>query len=380
MRRSNFKLRSKEDPKFALAYSELAVAYAQLGQEDDAERASQQAVGLSDGLPPAEKYLVLAKHDAILKNYPKAIEAYENLVKASTENPDLLFALGDLYEKSSAFDKAKAAYSKVLTLDPKRVDGLLAMGRIEIESGNDQSGLEYLTRAQGMAVEFGNDEEKAQILQAMGIAYSDLTKWEDALRSFQDSLAIKRRLGLKKGIGDSLEMIAQTEEPLGKPDQALKDYDSALDSYRELGDKADSARVLNDIADLYKNRSQYDKALGLYKESLQIQVDLGNLSDQGLVLNSIGATYLLHGSLRRCADLLRAGAATAREAQRAQRYCGHRPQSRRGLNPIGQYDQALQQYLRALDCGEASATIAALPSNRRAWVRSLDIRDVTVRR
>ncbi len=53
---------------------------------------SQKAVGLSDNLPAAEKYLILAKHDTILKNYPQAIEAYENLVKASTENADLLFA------------------------------------------------------------------------------------------------------------------------------------------------------------------------------------------------------------------------------------------------------------------------------------------------
>ena len=344
-----FQTAIQEDPRFALAYSDLAAAYAQLGQEDDAERASQQAIGLSDSLPAAEKYLVLAKHDAILKNYPKAIEAYENMVKASPENIDLLFALGDLYEKTGQYDKAKAAYNKVLTLDPKHVDGLLAMGRTEIESGNDQGGLEYLTRAQGMAVEFGNDEEKAQILQAMGIAYADLTKWDDALRSFQDSLAIKQRLGMKKGVADSLEMIAQTEEPLGKPDQALKDYDSALDSYRELGDKADAARVLNDLADLYKNRSQYDKALGLYKESLQIQVDLGNLSDQGLVLNSIGATYYY---MARYED--------------ARTYYEQALQLREKLNVpsdiadtvhnlaeastrLGQYDQALQQYLRALD-------------------------------
>ncbi|MFZ0801039.1 MAG: tetratricopeptide repeat protein [Terriglobales bacterium] len=340
---------TKEDPNFALAYSDLAESYAQLGQEDDAERSSQKAVGLSDKLPAAEKYLILAKHQTILKNYPPAIEAYDNLVKASPENADLLFALADLYEKSSQFDKAKDAYAKVLTLDPKRVDGLLAMGRVEIKSGNDQGGLEYLTRAQGMAVEFGNDEEKAQILQAMGIAYSDLTKWDDALRSFQDSLAIKRRLGLKKGIADSLESIAQTEEPLGKPDQALKDYNSALDSYRELGDKADSARVLTDMADFYNNHSQYDKALGLYKESLQIQVDLGNVSDQGLVLNSIGNTYLLMAHY----DDARTYFEQALQLREKLKVPGDIADTVHNLaetsTKLGQYDQALQQYLRALD-------------------------------
>jgi len=340
---------TKEDPSFALAYSGLAETYAQLGQEDDSERLSQKAVGLSDKLPAAEKYLILAKHQTILKTYSQAIEAYENLVKASPENADLRFALADLYEKSSAFDKAKDEYSKVLTIDPKRVDGLLAMGRVEIKSGNDQGGLEYLTRAQGMAVEFGNDEEKAQILQAMGIAYSDLTKWEDALRSFQDSLAIKRRLGLKKGIADSLESIAQTEEPLGKADQALRDYNGALDSYREMGDKADAARVLNDLADFYNNHSQYDKALGLYKESLQIQVDLGNVSDQGLVLNSIGNTYLSMAHYEDARTYFEQ-ALTLREKLNVPGDIADTVHNLAETSTrLGQYDQALQRYLRALD-------------------------------
>jgi serine/threonine protein kinase/tetratricopeptide (TPR) repeat protein len=344
-----FDAATREDPKFALAYAGLADAENQLGLEDDSERASQQSVGLSDSLPAAEKYLILAKHDVVLKNYPKAIEEYENLAKASPENTDVLAALASLYEKSSQYDKARDDFAKVMRLDPKRVDGLLALGRVEIESGNTQKGLEYLTQAQGMAVEFGNDEEKAQILQAIGVAYSILTKWNDALKGFQDSLAIKQRLGLKKGIGDSLEMIAQAEEPLGKSDQALKDYGSALDAYREIGDKADTARVLTDEADFYNNRSQYDKALGLYKEALQIQSDLGNLSDQGLILNSIGATY-----------------ESKADYEDARTYFQQALQLREKLNvpgdiadtvhnlaeastKLGQYDQALQQYLRALD-------------------------------
>jgi eukaryotic-like serine/threonine-protein kinase len=344
-----FDAATKEDPKFALAYAGLADTDGQLGLEDESDRASQQSVGLSDNLPASEKYLILARHDAVLKAYPKAIEEYENLAKASPENADVLFALAGLYEKSSQYDRARDEFSKVMTLDPKRVDGLLALGRVEIESGNTQKGLEYLTQAQGMAVEFGNDEEKAQILQAMGVAYSILTKWEDAIRSLQDSLAIKRRLDLKKGIGDSLEMIAQAEEPLGKPDQALKDYGSALDAYREIGDKADAARVLSDEADFYNNRSQYDKALALYKEALQIQSDLGNLSDQGLVLNSIGATY-----------------ESKADYEDARTYFQQALQLREKLNvpgdiadtvhnlaeastKLGQYDEALQQYLRALD-------------------------------
>ena len=67
-----FEAATKEDPEFALAYSQLAKTYADLGQDDDAEHASRKAVELSDQLPPPEKYLIQASHEQIQRDYPKA--------------------------------------------------------------------------------------------------------------------------------------------------------------------------------------------------------------------------------------------------------------------------------------------------------------------
>lgn len=67
------------DPQFALAYSRLANAYASMGQDDQAQSASLKAVDLSGKLPQQERYLIRASHAEILKEYPKAIEAYETL-------------------------------------------------------------------------------------------------------------------------------------------------------------------------------------------------------------------------------------------------------------------------------------------------------------
>jgi len=345
-----FDAATKEDPQFALAYSELAKTYANLGQDNDAEHASRKAVELSDQLPAAEKYLIEASHDQIQRNYPKAIEAYDNLTKAAPDNTDALFELAGLYEKSSAYDKAREEYTKVLTLDPKRVDALLAIGRVEVDSGNPQKGLEYLTRAQALAVEFGNDEERSQILQAIGAAYAAMNKHEDALRNFRDSLEIKRKLGLKAGIALSLKTMASSEDALGKPDLALKDYKEALALLQELGDKAGTGDVMNDLADFYVDHGQYDEALKLLKESLQAEVEVKAQSMQALVLNNIGNVYFAKA-----------------DYQNAQTYYGQALQLREKLNAppaeiadtlhnlalistrMGQNDQAVEQFLRALD-------------------------------
>jgi serine/threonine protein kinase/Tfp pilus assembly protein PilF len=344
-----FEAATKEDPQFALAYSELAKTYASLGQDDDAERVSRKAVELSDQLPPPEKYLIQASHDQIQRDYPKAIEAYDNLAKAAPDNADVLFELAGLYEKSSAYDKARDEYTKVLTLDPKRVDALLAIGRVEVDSGNPQKGLEYLTRAQALAVEFGNDEERAQILQVMGVAYASLNKHEDALRNLRQSLEIKRKLGLKKGIAMSLDAMATSEDVLGKPDQALKDYKEALALYQELGDKAGTGDILNNFAQFYVDHGKYDEALKLFKESLQAEIDVGNQSNQGYVLNNIGNTYFFKADYQNARTYFEQALQIREKVKVTSNIADTVHNLGDTSGKMGQYDVAVEQYLRALD-------------------------------
>ena len=350
-----FETAGQEDPNFALAFSQLAQTYSKLGQDNEAEDASRKAVALSDNLPAAEKFLIQADHDRILKDYPKAIEAYENLAKVSPNNADVVFELGEMYEKTGAYDKALAEFTRVLELDPKRINGIRAKGRAEIEGGNAQAGLEDLTHAQTLANELGNEEEKAEILQAMGVAYSVLGKNDDALRSVQDSLEIKRKLGMKRGIADSLEMIGSTELALGKPDLALKNYNDALSMRKEIGDKAGTGDVLNDLGQFYSDRGQYDQALKLFKEALQVEVDVGDENQQGLALNNIGNTYLFKADYENAriffsqALQIRVKLNFPPDIADTQHNLGDT------FTGLGQYDQAIQQYLSALDLRRKSS-------------------------
>jgi serine/threonine protein kinase/tetratricopeptide (TPR) repeat protein len=339
----------EEDPQFALAYTKLAQSYAELGQDDEAGQASQKAVKLSETLGPQEKYLIQATNSQIVKDFPKAIDAYQDLVKASPDNADYLFDLGAAYENTSNYTKAGEYFGKVVDLDPKRIAGLLSLGRVQIEQGNTQSGIEFLTRAQAVAIELGDDAERAQVLQAMGVAYSTMQRYDDATKSLQDSLEIKRRLGMKKGIADSLEMMGSIQDVTGKSDLALKNYNEALNIRREIGDKQGTGDVLTDLGQFYVEHGKYDDALKNLKEALQLQIDTHNDTSQAAVLNNIGNTYLAKGDF-----------------DNARIYYGQALQVREKLNVpgdvadtlhnlaetslrTGQFDQAQEQYLKALD-------------------------------
>ena len=339
----------QEDANFALAYSKLGESYAQLGQDDDAEQAAQKAVSLSAQLPPQEKYLIQASHDSIVKDYPKAIQVYENLVKVSPDNTDYLFQLGMAYEKTSTYDKAKDLFKKVVDLDPKRIEALLALGRVEIESDNVQAGIEHLTKAQAMAIEVGDDAERAQIAQALGVAYFSIPRYEEALKSVQESLDIKKRLGLKKGIAESMDMMASIQDLTGKADLALKNYTQALGIMRDLGDKQGTADVLSDLGAFNLEHGKYDEALKLFKESLQLQIDSRNESSQGIVLTNIGNTYLAKGDF----DNARTYFEQSLQVREKLKVPGYIADTLHNLAETsmktGRFDQAQEQYLKALE-------------------------------
>jgi serine/threonine protein kinase/tetratricopeptide (TPR) repeat protein len=344
-----FQAATKEDPEFALAYSKLGQTFAKLGYDNEAEQASRKAVDLSTSLPLQEKNRVLAAYAQVKMDYPKAIESYEKLATVLPEDTEIQFNLAQLNEEAGSLDKARGYYTKVLERDPKSVDVLIAMGRVENKSGNPQGGLEYLNRALTLAIQLENEEGKATVLQAIGVAYRLLKKQDVALRNYQESLAIKRRLGDKRGMAASLNEIAQIQERLGKPDLALKSYEEALKLRREIGDRKGAGDILIDLGGFYYDRGQADEALKLFKESLPLQREVGNERNQALCLNNIGTIYFFEGRYEDAVTYFQQ-ALQLREKINTPEEIAETLHNLAETNvSMGQFDQALSHYLRALE-------------------------------
>jgi tetratricopeptide (TPR) repeat protein/predicted Ser/Thr protein kinase len=344
-----FKSSIGHDPDFALAYSKLSETLAEAHQDDQAQSASLKAVELSATLPKQEKYLIAATHADILKQYPKAIESYEALAKASPGNTDVLLHLASLYGKSGTVILELATLEKVRTLDPKNAAVLLALGRAELDSNNAQKGLEDLNSALNLAIQAGNDEQKADVLQAIGVGYEGLQRPDDALQKYRESLDIKRRVGMKSGIAASLDAIANLESSMGNPDPALKNFQESLKIRREIGDKAGIGDVLNDLAGFYEDHGQAEQALKLYKESLQIQIDLGTEQTRALLLNNIGNIYLGQGNYQDAQTYYEQALQLREKFNVPADIAETRHNIGETATDLGMYDKALDQYHQALD-------------------------------
>lgn len=339
----------QEDPQFALAYSRLAEADSALGIDGEAEQNSRKALERSQQLPPAEKYLIEATHARVMKDNKKAVEAYENLARIFPANADVEYTLGALYMQIGDFDKARSECSKILNSDPKNIKALWQMGVVEFMSSNPQAALEPLNKGLSLAIQVDNQEQKALLLQALGISYRLMNKPEEAMRNYQESMDINRRLGLKRNLANNLSEMAQVQSTLGKLDAALADYNQALQILNDIGMKKEFGDILIDRGNLYDDQGDHDKALQDYKQSLQIQTDNGDEHYQALCLNNIGDVYLAKDDTDNALTYLQQ-ALQLREKLRVESDIA---ETLSGLGAVftttGRYDEALASFMRALD-------------------------------
>ena len=339
----------QEDSQFALAYARLAETEMASGYETDAEKHSRMAVQLAKDLPAREKYLIAATQARIARDYGKAVGAYENLAKASPNDPEIQLELARLYDDMGDLTKAAEDYSRVLAGDGRNVDALLAMGRVKIRSGNPQPALDYLNRGLTLAIQLGNEEERAAILQAIGIAYLRLGNREEALGNIQKSLEIKQRLGDKRGIAASFNAMGEIHANMGKRREALKDYLDALSLRRDIGDNKGIGDTLIDLGTFYNYGGQYDEALGNFKESLKIQRELGSESNEGLCLNNIGTIYLSKGDFENALTYFQQALQLREKSMKPSDIAETSYNLAETAESLGQYDNAIKSYERSLD-------------------------------
>ncbi len=339
------------DAQFALAYSRLAEVQAELGFAGDAEQSSRRAVDLahSENLPLPEQYLIDASHARIIKNNKEAIAAYENLAATWPSDVDVQYNLGTLYMATGDYTRAHDIFAKILAADPRNIKALWEMGVVEITLGDPQAALDSLSKGLSLATQVDNQEQKALILLSTGISYRLLNKPDEAMRNYQDSIAINEKLGQKRGVAAALDEVAYLQAMSGKSDESLASYTKALVLLREIGMKEEQGDTLLEMGTVYQDRGDYDQALAHYKEALQIQRETGDQGSEALCLSNIGAVYLAKGDTDNAftnyqqALQLREKLAVPDDIVQPLEGLGE------AYTHTGQYDQAVASLMRALD-------------------------------
>ena len=165
----------------------------------------------------------------VTNDTPRAISAYEKLTGIQPDDTDAQFELAKLYENASNLDAARQHLTKVRAADKNNPEVLLVSGRVEIKAGDPKAGLDFLSQAYNLATQTNNEALKASILRAEGIAYKVLNQPKEALKNYEESLALSRTLNLQRDVAATLAEIGQVQDQMGDSNAALASYKDGLE-------------------------------------------------------------------------------------------------------------------------------------------------------
>ncbi|WP_207680024.1 adenylate/guanylate cyclase domain-containing protein [Desulfonema magnum] len=157
---------------------------------------------------------------------------------------------------------------------------------------NYDNALQYHLNALKIREAAGDKKAIADSLHYIGVVYDYSNNFDKALEYHFSALKIRKEIGYRKGIANSLHNIGVINHRLNHYTKALKYYLNALKIREEIGDKKAIAGSLNNIGVIYKNIINYVRSLEYYLKALKMFEELDDKYETANISNNIGELYL----------------------------------------------------------------------------------------
>ncbi len=149
-----------------------------------------------------------------------------------------------------------------------------------------------------------------------GLLLSQLSRWAEAERRLQRSLALARAVPLPNLQVSAGSLLVRVYRASGRPAQALDSIEAVLEIARLLGDESTQAHALDAAGDLQRALAQPERALQSYEQSLDLFRKLGKAEAALVTRLDIGALYQAEGQWDTAAAWYRACLRDAEESER----------------------------------------------------------------
>jgi CHAT domain-containing protein/Tfp pilus assembly protein PilF len=312
-----------------------------------------EATALNAALGLARRAEKDGDHAAAVDEYLRAAELAAGA--GAKQQATVQYELGNTYRRLNQQEQALAAYAHGLDILGAREPGL-----------------------------------KSKILNARGIAYRRIGRYQEAITSLQQSIALREAAGDRMGLvkaranlgslyqlqgkyalalsayrqalaaADTLEGAPPTLRAdlhtdtglvlseLGDFEPALREFDTALGLLEGASDPRREARLFHNMAFAHFRRGEVQRSIELYDRALSLRRQVGDKRGEGKTLNNLGFAYAKLGRHQEALKTLEDAVAIAREL-------GDRADEGRTVDSIatvymktGQHSAALEQLHLAL--------------------------------
>ena len=283
------------DPAYTPAWVRLARALADMGLHGEALEAASRAVA-SPLAQSGRAALEAQALEARLRGEPgKARELLGRLVARLPYDTEAWIEMAEVCREEGDLSGAIATLRRVVDEAPTHPRAWFLLARASILAGDSRRAAdEYLVRALVVQNRLGSDAGKAEVLNAMGIAWQDLGDPDRALESLDEAAEIRRRLGDRRGLAATLRNLGRAHMVRGDHSRAEAALGESMALLNELDDRAGTAELYDDLGLLAEERGRYPEALEHYRRALQVRRPLGQQVPLATSLRNVGwASYLL---------------------------------------------------------------------------------------
>ena len=237
-------------------------------------------------------------------------------LKLCSEYPDACTYIADFRRhprERIVWREAGLAAAQVLGWKEAEGWHLSYIGIAYSDLGNYRQAITFYERWLNIARMISNRKGESRVLNLLGIAYHDLGETQRAIEFYKQSLAIAREIVDRRGESNGLNNLGAVYKDLGEPRRTIEFCEQSLAITREIGDRRGESNTLNNLGVAYKDLGQTHRAIEFYEQSLPIFRELGDRKGEGSTLGNLGDAYKDLGEIHRAIEFYEQCLAIARE-------------------------------------------------------------------
>ena len=237
----------------------------------------------------AQSLLDMGRCYRLMGNFAEADRHYDLAAEQAAQLPETEGLHGSLtmerannawfqarYEEAFRLQRRALAAAETHHLPLLKVNALNTSGLIWWTLGDNTRALSELERALEAARGLANRrDEIATSLNNMGLVYRETGRYADALRIFDEALAIDTAIGSRWAIAYDLRNKGLTYLRMDRPEQAVPLLEEAARQAGAIGNRINEAKAVLGLADAHAAAGSVSKAETAYREALEMAGGMG---------------------------------------------------------------------------------------------------------
>jgi tetratricopeptide (TPR) repeat protein len=335
------------EPKYPMAHSALAMAWAALGYDAKAVDEAKTAFELSGNLSREARLLVEGQYRELSKQWPLAIDIYrtlygffpdsleyglrlassqseggkpkdalisiESLRKLPSpmgEDPRIDREQGQAFNFLGDFKQQLAAVTRTVQKADSQGARLLAASAHLAQCyslqalGTPKEGRAQCESAKQIYATAGDRNGVAIAIDFIAQGFFGEGNLSESKKLDQEAMSIFRETGNRRRMGTTLTHLANVTWQEGDLDGALKGYAAALANFQEVGDKLNVAAAKDNLGSVHYLKGDLKLSRDLLQEALAGFREVGSKSSVANALENLAATELSRGDLEHARKML----------------------------------------------------------------------------